>query len=74
MSNEMTLGQLQQVSSGVFSSIANSLIVSSIVKNIHMISKDLEQMTYILKNEFLYYLNYDFYHNFLLKRFHLNIP
>ena len=45
MSNEMTLGQLQQVSSGVFSSIANSLIVSSIVKNIHMISKDLEQMT-----------------------------
>ncbi len=32
MSNQMTMGQLQQVSSGVFSSVANSLIVSLILK------------------------------------------
>ncbi len=52
MSNEMTMGQLQQVSSGVFSSVANSLIVSLIVINyfkkyIHMVSKDLSQRSHL---------------------------
>ena len=51
MSNQMTISQLQQVFSGVFSTIANSLIVNNLFKKKITFTKTL--LTYNQMDNFL---------------------